>query len=102
MVGGGDIGAIGGFLAGGGDMTFGGDLTSKEAVTFLSVIGSGDVGVLPTIEAIVGGAGERVPDLLITDLSPGFGDPLIIIGDGFLLRATCNCAVNRSNGVTDR
>lgn len=83
-------------------MTFGGDLTSKEAVTFLSVIGSGDVGVLPTIEAIVGGAGERVPDLLITDLSPGFGDPLIIIGDGFLLRATCSCAVNRSNGVTDR
>lgn len=89
-------------MAGGGDMTFGGDLTSREAVTFLSVIGSGDVGVLPTIEAIVGGAGERVPDLLITDLSPGFGDPLIIIGDGFLLRATCNCAVNRSNGVTDR
>lgn len=101
MVGGGDIGALGGFLAGGGDMTFGGDLTSRE-VTFFSVIGSGDVGPLPKIEAIDGGAGERVPDLLIAGFSPGFGEPLIIIGDGFLLRATCNCAVNRSNGVTDR
>lgn len=101
MVGGGDIGADGRFLAGGGDMTFGGDLTSSEAI-FFSITGSGDVGELPTIEAIIGGAGERVPDLLITDLSPGFGDPLIISGDGFLLRATCNCAVNRSNGVTDR
>lgn len=101
MVGGGDIGADGGILAGGGDMTFGGDLTSRE-VPFFSITGSGDVGPLPTIEAIVGGAGERVPDLLTTDLSSGFGDPLVIIGDGFLLRATCNCAVNRSNGVTER
>lgn len=86
MVGGGDIG---GFLAGGGDMTFGGDLTSREVI-FLSLHGSGDVGELPTIEAIVGGAGERVPALLAGDLSPGFGDPLIIIGEGFLLRATCS------------
>lgn len=86
MVGGGDMGAI---LPGGGDMTFGGDLTSREEI-FFSFIGSGDVGELPTIEAIVGGAGERVPALLAGDLSPGFGDPLIIIGEGFLLRATCS------------
>lgn len=89
MVGGGDIGAVGGILPGGGDMTFGGDLTSRE-VTFFSVTGSGDVGELPTIDAIAGGAGERVPALLAEDLSPGFGDPLIIIGEGFLLRATCS------------
>lgn len=89
MVGGGDIGAIGGILAGGGDMTFGGDLTSRD-VNFFSVIGSGDVGELPTIEAIIGGAGERVPALLAGDFSPGFGDPLSIIGEGFLLSATCS------------
>lgn len=86
MAGGGDIG---GSLAGGGDWTFGGDLTSREVV-FCKMTGSGEVGELPTIGAIVVGAGERARDLLAGDLSSGFGDPLIIIGDGFLFNAICN------------
>lgn len=85
-----------GDLIGGGDMMHGGDLTPRVACFSAGADGSGDVGLLPFMEAAgvlfsSRGAGDRSRFRLSTDLSSfvlfGF---IVTIGDGLLLRTACN------------
>lgn len=109
IVGGGDWTGPGGVFTGGGDFTVGGDLTSNDVFFSATneVMGSGEVGPLPAMEArgvllSTRGAGERAR-AIAGDLPPlSTLVDFIIIGEGDLLRAACSWAVSKFSGVVAR